>query len=193
MSLRTGNSLASLCWPSLSIVWLNRVIHKCSPLSQSDIKFSCARASLYKSSGYTILRAHFCILSIWSDKWSGRLAWNACKAYSHSKIEWEINRQYWHAQVVWANKYAEMLLQWYYLCDHSTLEANNHIAVHLLTNHNIDLDSAQCSTYSTNFWKAGALTQSKDLFTEVNNYYSCNGSLQMTSTWWKLNGQMDAW
>ena len=72
----------------------------------------------------------------------------------------------------------------------STLEAYNHIAVHLLTNHNIDLDSAQCSTYSTNFWKAGALTRSKDLFTEVNNY-SCNGSLQMTSTRWKLNRQMD--
>ena len=43
-------------------------------------------------------------------------------------------------------------------------DANNNIAVHhQLTNHNIDWDSAQCLTYSTNYfndwvWRAGTLT-----------------------------------
>jgi len=43
-------------------------------------------------------------------------------------------------------------------------DANNHIAVHhQLTNHNIDWDSAQCLTYSTNYFQrltleAGTLT-----------------------------------
>ena len=33
-------------------------------------------------------------------------------------------------------------------------DANNHIAVHhQLTNHNIDWDSAQCLTYSTNYFQ----------------------------------------
>jgi len=33
-------------------------------------------------------------------------------------------------------------------------DANNHIAPHhQLTNHNIDWDSAQCSTYSTNYFQ----------------------------------------
>ena len=35
-----------------------------------------------------------------------------------------------------------------------TGDANNHIAVHhQLTNHNIDWDSAQCLTYSTNYFR----------------------------------------
>ena len=33
-------------------------------------------------------------------------------------------------------------------------DANNHIAVcHQMTNHNLDWDSAQCLTYSTNYFK----------------------------------------
>ena len=40
-------------------------------------------------------------------------------------------------------------------------EANNHIAVHhQLTNHNIDWDSAQCLTYSTNYFQRLTLESS---------------------------------
>ena len=56
-------------------------------------------------------------------------------------------------------------------------DANNHIAVHhQLTNHNIDWDSAQCLTYSTNYFQrllkaaSGTLTWSKHLLTDANNY-----------------------
>ena len=54
-------------------------------------------------------------------------------------------------------------------------DVNNHIAEHhRLTNHTIDWDSAQCLTFSTNYfrpWKAGLLTWNRLPSTGVNHYW----------------------
>ena len=66
-------------------------------------------------------------------------------------------------------------------------DANNHIAVHhQLTNHNIDWDSAQCLTYSTNYFQRLTLeswyTNLKRLLTDVKHYRHLTNNLSETKT-----------
>ena len=67
-------------------------------------------------------------------------------------------------------------------------DANNHIVVHhQLSNHNIDWDSAQCSTYSAKYFQRLTLEiwytnleQIKRLLTDVNNYRRLINDLSTT-------------
>ena len=68
-------------------------------------------------------------------------------------------------------------------------DVNNHIAVHhQLTNHNIDWDTAQCLTYSTNYFQRLTLEswytnlEKKRLLTDVNNYRRLTNDLSTTQT-----------
>ena len=67
-------------------------------------------------------------------------------------------------------------------------DANNHIAVHhQLTNRSIDWDSAQCLTYSTNYFQRLTLESwytnlETDVSTDVNNYRRLTNGLSTTET-----------
>ena len=68
LPFRAGSRPASLCWPSLSTICLNTVLHNSSRLWKSVFKPASSRALLYETSGNRILKTLFWTLSIWSNK-----------------------------------------------------------------------------------------------------------------------------